>query len=104
MTELAPICEGLSLKKVVPGSKCALEGVFIGQIFVWLASLAQIYDIDRLGQVYKSRLRKTLLPAYFRFSSPLMHVRKVVGGFVKNVVLVVKYWCKNVRKQMCAVI
>ena len=39
-------------------------------------------------------------PAYFRLSSLLKYVRKVVGGFGKRFVLV-GYWCEKARKHMC---
>ena len=40
------------------------------------------------GCKFDTRLRRTFFPACFRLSPLLKHVRKVVGGFGKKVVLV----------------
>ena len=39
------------------------------------------------GCKFETQLRRTFFPAYFRLSPLLKHVRKVVGGFGKKIVL-----------------
>ena len=47
------------------------------------------------GCEFKTRLRRTFFPAYFRLSPLLKHLRKVVGGFGKKVVLVLVWECQE---------
>ena len=51
-------------------------------------SVVSVSDTWPGGCEFDTRLRRTFFPAYFRPSPLLKHVRKVVGGFGKKVVLV----------------
>ena len=49
------------------------------------------------GCEFDTHLRQIFFPVYFRLSTPLEHVRKVVGGFGKKAVLAL-VWA---RKHIC---
>ena len=51
-------------------------------------SVVGVSDSWPSGCEFETRLRRTFFPAYFYLSPLLKHVRKVVGGFGKKVVLV----------------
>ena len=53
-------------------------------------SVVSVSDTWPIGCEFDPRLRRTFFPAYFRLSPLLKHVRKVVGGIGKRVVLVLE--------------
>ena len=52
------------------------------------SSMVSVCDSWPGGCEFDTRLRQTVFPAYLRLSPLLKHVRKVVGGFGKKVLLV----------------
>ena len=51
-------------------------------------SVVSLSDSWPAGCEFDPRLRRTFFPAYFRLSPLQKHVRKVIGGFERKVVLV----------------
>ena len=51
-------------------------------------SVVSVSDSCPGGCEFETRLKRTFFLAYFRLSSLPKHVRKVVGGFEKKIVLV----------------
>ena len=63
-------------------------------------SVVSVSDLWPDGCEFDPRFRRTFFPAYFRLSPLKKHVRKVVCGFGKKVVLVL-VWESHSGKHMC---